>query len=348
LKNYIFTHVSLKSKKAKRLLIALSILFITLFTISIVYFAESYMIQPYSIYKNSRKLADIYAQIYYNTSVKPSLLYDYATTVNYSTVYLSLAERVDYIFKISWLIYNNASRGSVVNTNFTLEPRMTINTPTWSKSFNITPEIIRSKDFIIVKGFFNISELEELIKTIDSEVKVNSWRFDLNMTIHFNIKVSYSSGATASYELNPLLTLSFNNIYNLLTFTTSGLVASYTEDIQKTIENTINLPLGFKINVSNMRRTTTITTLTLGAMSIGLIYLTLKTHLTPLSESKRKFLRRIIRGKVDEHYFKIVIVENPYDFENIARKYDAPIIYSESEKKYYLVIGDIAYVYVET
>jgi len=340
--------MSLKSKTTRRLLTAISILSVILFITSVVYFAESYMIKPYSVYKNSYKLADIHAQIYYNTSVKPSLLYDYATTVNYSIVYLSLAERIDYVFKISWLIYNSTSKGSVVNAKFTIEPRMTITTPTWSKNFPITPEVTEGKGFIIIKGSLDISELKELVKIIDSEVKVSSWRFDLNVTVRFNINVSYSSGVNAFYELNPLITMSFNNLYNLLTFTSSGLTASYTEDIQKTVENTISLPLGFKTSVSSMRRITTISTLTLGVTSIGLIYLTLRAHRDLLSESKRRFLKRVVRGRVDEHYFRTVIVEDPYDFENIARRYDAPIIYSESEKKYYLIIGDIAYVYVET
>ena len=321
---------------------------VILFITSVAYFAESYMIQPYSVYKNSYKLADIHAQIYYNTSVKPSLLYDYATTINYSTVYLSLAERVDYVFKISWLIYNSTNKGSVVNTKFTIEPRMTITTPTWSKNFAITPEVTEKEGFIIVRGFFNMSELEELVKTIDSEVKVSSWRFDLNVTIRFNINVSYSSEVNTFYELNPLITMSFNNVYNLLTFTTSGLTASYAEDVQETVENTMILPLGFKTNVSNMRRITIISTLTLGVTSIGLIYLTMRAHRDLLLESKRRFLKRVIRGRVDEHRFRTVVVEDPYDFENIARRYDAPIIYSESEKKYYLIIGDIAYIYVET
>ena len=225
---------------------------------------------------------------------------------------------------------------------------MTITTPTWSKNFAITPEVTEKEGFIIVRGFFNMSELEELVKTIDSEVKVRSWRFDLNVTIRFNINVSYSSEVNTFYELNPLITMSFNNVYNLLTFTTSGLTASYAEDVQETVENTMILPLGFKTNVSNMRRITIISTLTLGVTSIGLIYLTMRAHRDLLLESKRRFLKRVIRGRVDEHSFRTVVVEDPYDFENIARRYDAPIIYSESEKKYYLIIGDIAYIYVET
>uniref|UniRef100_A0A7C2G114 DUF5305 domain-containing protein n=1 Tax=Thermosphaera aggregans TaxID=54254 RepID=A0A7C2G114_9CREN len=333
-------------KAVKSLLVLLTIISFTVFAVSAFYLAESYRLQPYSIYKNSYKLAEIRSQPYYSVLVKPSLIYDYETIVTYPTIYLSLAEKVDYVFNISWVVYNNTVKGLVSSIEYSVEPALLITTSTWSKSFAITPEILETSDGVMVKGSFNISELEGLVDAVDREVRVSSWRFDVNTTLSLRINVKYSTGINASYELKPYMVLSFNRIYNLLAISTGGLTSSYSDEVQKTVENTMTLPLGFSVKVSTIRSITTISTLTTGLLAAVMGYTALRSY-GVFKTSNRKFRRRIVKAHVDEYRFKTVVVEKAEDFDALARRVDAPIIYSELDRKYYLMIGDIAYVYQE-
>ncbi|QOR94764.1 hypothetical protein IMZ38_02200 [Thermosphaera chiliense] len=335
-------------KVVKSLLLLLTVVSILVFATSAFYLAESYRLQPYITYKNSYKTADINSQPYYSVLVKPSLIYDYATVVTYSTVYLSLAEKVDYVFNLSWAVYNNTAKGPVSSITYSVEPALLITTSTWSKSFAITPEILETGEGVVVKGSFNISELEGLVDAIDKEVRVSSWRFDANTTLSLRIHAAYSTGVNASYELKPFIALSINKIYNLLEISTGGLTSSYGEEVKKTIENTMTLPLGFSVRVSTVRSVATISTLTTGLLAAVMGYTSLRSYGVFKTQGGKKFKRRIVKARVDEYRFKTVIVESAEDFDALARRVDAPVIYSEQDRKYYLVIGDIAYVYQES
>ncbi|ADG91177.1 hypothetical protein [Thermosphaera aggregans] len=341
------SHLS-SGKAVKSLLILLTIGSMLAFTVSAFYLAESYRLQPFSLYKNSYKVAEIRSQPYYSVFVKPSLIYDYATIVNYSTIYLSLAEKIDYVFNISWAVYNNTVKGSASSIEYSVEPALLITTSTWSKSFTINPEVLETSEGVVVKGSLNIDELEGLVDAIDREIRVSSWRFDANTTLTLRIHVTYSTGVRASYELTPFIALSLNRVYNLLAISTGGLTSSYSEEVKKTLENTITLPLGLSARVSTVRNITTISTLITGLSTIILAYTTLRSYGAFKIQSRERFRRKIVKARVDEYRFKTVVLENAEDFDALARRIDAPIIYSEPGKKYYLIVGDTAYVYSES
>jgi len=130
---FILKNIGLKSifssSIARKLLLALTTISIALLSISCFYFAESYRVEPVTIYKNTYKLAQVNTSILYNVSVKPSMIYDYAAVVNYPMIYLSLVQKIQYLFDIAWIIYNDTYSGVASSINYTVTPAMAINTP---------------------------------------------------------------------------------------------------------------------------------------------------------------------------------------------------------------------------
>ncbi|MEM4436378.1 MAG: hypothetical protein QXO22_05430, partial [Thermosphaera sp.] len=208
------------------------------------------------------------------------------------------------------------------------------------------PDVNASGNTISVKGAFIISDITDLVEAIDSEIRVTSWRFDAVIMIEVGVEVAYSSGFRTTYALKPLITLSFNKIYNLLMITTGGLSNTYRVENQRTIENTISLPLGIRARVSIVRSLAAISTLISGALSMVLTYATLREFGVTGSRDNRVRWKSV-KGRLEEYRFRTIVIEDPADFEALSKRFDVPIVYSDSEKKYYLVIGDTAYIYAE-
>ncbi|MEM2077722.1 MAG: hypothetical protein QXH45_00420 [Thermosphaera sp.] len=343
----LFSNSSLVLKNRARVFsIVVTIAFIALFAVGAFYLSESYRVQPYVVHKDVFKTAELSSQVGYNVYVKPSLIYDYAGVVNYSTIYLSLADSIDYFFNISWFVSNSTSYGYVEKLEPFVRPALSISTSSWSKNFTIEPDVNASGNTISVKGAFNISDITDLVEAIDSEIRVTSWRFDAVITIEVGVNVAYSSGFRTTYVLKPLITLSFNRIYNLLSITTEGLSNTYSVENQRTVENTISLPLGIRARVSTVRSLAAISTLISGALLMALTYATLRVYgVTGLRNGRVRW--KSVKGRLEEYRFRTIVIEDPADFEALSKRFDVPIVYSDSEKKYYLVIGDTAYVYAE-
>ena|GEM_PF-1668683 len=335
------------SSITRRLLLALTILSMALFSISCYYFAESFRVEPIAIYKNTYKLAQINTDILYNVSVKPSMIYDYATIVNYPMIYLSLVHRIQYLFDITWEVYNDTYSGVASNINYTVTPAMTISTPTWSKKFPLKADAVSGDKHVLIQGELNMSDLYNLVRAIDSEVLVSSRRYDVNITMNFEINVLYMNGERKRFDLNPSMLLSVNELNNILIITINESSETFTNNTQISVENTLNLPMGLKISIADSRRITLYSTLTLGAMSIALIFITINTYKPKNITGKTKPRRNVLKGLVDESNLKLIQISNYRDFESVSKRFNIPIIYSENVGKYYIVLGDVAYVYIE-
>jgi len=335
------------SSIARKLLLALTTLSIALLSISCFYFAESYRVEPVTIYKNTYKLAQVNTSILYNVSVKPSMIYDYAAVVNYPMIYLSLVQKIQYLFDIAWVVYNDTYSGVASNINYTVIPAMAINTPTWSKKFPLKAHVVSEDKRVLIQGELNMSDLYNLVRAIDSEVLVSSRRYDVNITMSFEINVLYESGERKRFDLNPYMLLSVNELNNILVITVSGSSEAYTSSTQRSVENTLNLPMGLKISVADSRKITLYSTLSLGAASIAFLSITMNTYKRKNTTSKPKPRRKVLKGLVDESNLKLIQISNYRDFEDISKRFNAPVVYSESIGKYYIIIGDVAYVYIE-
>lgn len=332
---------------ARRLLLASTIIVIAFFSISSFYFAESYRIQPYNTYKETFKLVDFQAKTTYNISVKPSIIYDYATIIDAPMTYLSLANSVQYETRINWVLYNNTKKGIISNATYFLESDMTITTPAWSKKFPSTPRIVNGDGNLVVNDTIVLKDLLNLVKTIDSEVQSASRRYDVNISIRQVITALYSNGEKKQYVFDPYILLSVNELNNILIITTGESSNTYTENNEKILENKINLPTGTSVSVAEVRTLTLYTTILLGTTMIGLVFLTIKIYGFSTKKTMIGFKKRVIAGRIDESKFKLVFIDDPSSFNAISRKYDSPIIHNPEIKRYYLVINDTAYVYNE-
>lgn len=331
----------------KKLLLASIVIVTIFFSISGFYLVESYRRHPYSSHTETYKLAVLQAKTSYATSVKPSIIYDYATIIYNPTVYLSLANSVQYKFKLNWILYNNTKKGVVINTTHYLEPSITITTPAWSKKFPLTPKISESNSLTINDSIV-LKDIENLVKTIDLEVQSASRRYDVNISIKLVVASTYSNGEKKQYVLEPYILLSVNELNNILVITTGGLTNTYSENNERITENKLYLPFGFSVSVASARSITLYTTIILGVVMMNLVFLASRVYGFTIEKNTAGLKKRVINGVVDESRFKLVVVSDIHSFNAISRKYDLPVIYNPEIGKYYLVLNDTVYVYSET
>lgn len=325
--------------RLKTVLLRTQLLLLTIVSILLVISSTllvySYSTKSLDIVKYNYEYAYLKTMINTLLIVKPSMIYDYRTTIASNETYLSLARRILINASICYNISNNTDLGEpvVINTRYNIYS--VIETEHWSKEFRINTSFVDKTYYIDI----DIDYLLNIINTIDSEIKTRSHSVRNNIFINTALFVKYSSGIIREYVLNPVIKVEIDNNSNKLKISSNNVERVYGEE--RAVEKAVIIK-SLNTSVVSLRKYTLYSTMVLTTLLMPLLVINLKK-----SFEKNSYLEKIIessiRGKLVNYGNKTIVNTNYRVLFSLSKIHGIKPIYDSSEKKLYLVLRDIVY-----
>ncbi|WP_232216772.1 hypothetical protein [Desulfurococcus amylolyticus] len=318
----------------------LTITLILALAVSIVVMAVSYRIEPYNVVEHVVKYTDINGDALFTMGVKPSIIYDNASVISSSRVFLSLAQYSLYRLNAKVVIYNNTEHGEATSIECNISASGVLRSSLWSKSLEPQLTLFCSPGSVYVNGSVNIEEILELASRIDREISSASFKLDYGVDINASYTVKYSDGYIAVYQYNPIILFSIDKPNNILSASSSNTSSSETRTVKNIVEKNMPPPFNF-ISIYSARVLTLYSTPILAILTGALLYLN-NQH----ERVKHGIQHRLPRVALDKSVFKTILVEKEETIYMLAKKgYGIPVASISGDEIYLLTGTDVLYVY---
>ncbi len=315
----------------------LSVVLLALLALTLVNLVIAYRTPEYRVYTVSNYRVEHIAEVSYNASVKPSLLYGNRSNVNTGEpLYTRLVKELNICF-----VYNIKSSPPALSSKYEATPRAVLRSEGWDKV--IDPKKVQHESINRTNGFtacisINFTKVLKDIAIIEKEIGVRRDKHNITITMDTSIETLLPNRTLRS-RMNPTVTLQI---------TDDGRTYVITKNLKEVEESSTSLKsptsvniMGLTVPTSSARATLLPLSVILGlttAISIGLLLKHGKEEKKNIEELLKERLKgKLIRGTVDNSGVAEVTLHNIEDFITIANEHRNDVIYDQTKGKYYVI-----------